>query len=338
MPEQHFTQPPPRFSEASLVKELEEKGIGRPSTYANIMSTIQDRGYVEKTEGRFYPTTLGTKVNDLLVESFPDILDVDLHRAMEDGLDHVEEGAARLGASCSATSTRRSSSTSSKAACTCATSSARRRRPSYKCEKCGSPMVIKWGRNGEFLACRGYPECKNTQGVHAQRTTARSRSRREPTTDEKCETCAAPMLVKRGRFGEFLACSRYPDCKTTRPISLGVDLPAAELRRLPHREALAARQGLLRLLATTRRPAATSCRGIGRCRAVPAVRRAVPGQAREPRGGARMRCVAEGCGYSESAGRGQRRRRPATRRRSSSDAAIAVAPLIADLDCALMAS
>jgi DNA topoisomerase-1 len=222
-PEQHFTQPPPRFTEASLVKELEEKGIGRPSTYANILSTIQDRGYVEKREGRFHPTVLGTRVNDLLVESFPDILDVTFTAQMEDGLDQVEEGTANwqrlLGDFYSPFKV------DLEKAATHMRDLKREEIPTeHNCGKCGSVMVIKWGRNGEFLACSGYPNCKNTREFK-RRDDGTIEIAPEPTTDEKCDVCGAPMLVKRGRFGEFLACSRYPDCKTTRPISLGVDCP-----------------------------------------------------------------------------------------------------------------
>jgi DNA topoisomerase-1 len=222
-PEQHFTQPPPRFTEASLVKELEEKGIGRPSTYATIMSTIQDRGYAEKREGRFYPTELGTLVNDLLVDSFPDILNVDFTAQMEERLDKVEEGEddwikvlrgfydpfkEDLG----------------KAAVTMRDVKREEIPTEHVCEKCGSPMVIKWGRNGSFLACKAYPECKNTKEF-TRNPDGTIEIAPEPKTDEVCEVCAAPMKVKRGKFGSFLACSRYPDCKTTKPISLGVACP-----------------------------------------------------------------------------------------------------------------
>jgi len=222
-PQQHFTQPPPRFTEASLVKELEDKGIGRPSTYAAILSTIQDRGYVEKREARFFPTTLGVKVNDLLVESFPGVLDVTFTAQMEDNLDQVEEGTADwhvvLGnfytpfkdALASAKINMRDLK--------------REEQPTdHKCEKCGSPMVIKWGRNGEFLACTGYPECKTTREF-LRKSDGSIEVVPPVTTDEKCPTCGADMLVKKGRFGEFLACSKYPECKTTRPISLGVTCP-----------------------------------------------------------------------------------------------------------------
>jgi DNA topoisomerase-1 len=222
-PEQHFTQPPPRFSEASLVKELEEKGIGRPSTFASILSTIQDRGYVEKREGRFHPTELGGLVNGLLVESFPDIVDVGFTAGMESGLDKVEEGetdwhkllhdfygpfkADLAKAEVEMRDVKREETPTD-----------------FRCEKCGSPMVIKWGRNGSFLACKAYPECKSTKEF-VRRGDGTIEIVPEKTTNEKCPTCTADMKVKRGRFGEFLACSRYPDCKTTMPISLGVACP-----------------------------------------------------------------------------------------------------------------
>jgi DNA topoisomerase-1 len=297
LPEQHFTQPPPRFTEASLVKELEEKGIGRPSTYANILSTIQDRGYVEKREGRFHPTTLGTKVNDLLVESFPDILDVTFTAQMEDGLDHVEDGSADwkrlLGDFYSPFKVDLE-----KAAVHMRDLKREETPTEYKCEKCGSMMVIKWGRNGEFLACSGYPECKNTReftyGPNGEIELAPV-----PTTDEKCETCGAPMLVKRGRFGEFLACSRYPECKTTRPISLGVNCPRPNCGGFLTEKR--SRRGKVFYGCSNYsktgcdfvlwdRPIAEKCPQCGAAFLVKREKR---------REGARVRCVTEGCGYSQ---------------------------------------
>jgi DNA topoisomerase-1 len=223
LPEQHFTQPPPRFSQATLIKELEEKGIGRPSTYATILSTIQDRGYVDKGEGRFTPTELGTLVNDLLVGSFPDILNVDFTARMEDRLDKVEEGDVNW------VSLLQEFYTPFKADLATASATMRDVKreeipTEHTCEKCGSPMVIKWGKNGSFLACSGYPACKNTKEF-LRRPDGTIEIAAETTTTEVCDLCGSPMVVKRGRFGEFLACSRYPECKSTKAISLGVACP-----------------------------------------------------------------------------------------------------------------
>ena len=221
--DQHFTQPPPRFSEASLVKELEEKGIGRPSTYAAILSTIQDRGYVAKKEGRFHPTLLGTRVNELLVHSFPDILNVDFTAQMEEDLDKIEEGEMEMKGVLRLFYGPFKADLE-KAHIEMKDLKREEIATDLSCEKCGKPMVIKWGRNGEFLACSGYPECKNTKEF-LRTEDGKIELKPEPTTDEICETCGAQMVVKRGRFGSFLACSRYPECKTTKPISLGVTCP-----------------------------------------------------------------------------------------------------------------
>ena len=223
-PEQHFTQPPPRFSEASLVKELEEKGIGRPSTYAAILSTIQDRGYVEKKENRLHPTELGMMVNGLLVKSFPEIVSTDFTAQMEEQLDQVEDGTAdwvKLLKEFYAPF----KIDLDKAKIEMRDVKREEQKTDEVCEKCGKPMVIKWGRNGHFLACSGYPDCRNTKeytrnsdGTLTVRPTTRP-------SDQLCPTCNSPMVIRRGRFGEFLACSRYPDCKTTSPVSLGINCP-----------------------------------------------------------------------------------------------------------------
>ena len=223
-PEQHFTQPPPRFSEATLVKELEEKGIGRPSTYAAILTTIQGRGYVEKREGRLHPTELGLMVDGLLLKSFPDIVSSDFTAQMEEQLDKVEEGEAdwvkllkdfykpfKLEVETAKKEMRNVK--------------AEEQATDETCEKCGKPMVIKWGRNGHFLACSGYPECRNTKEY---RKNADGTLTVVPTTrpsDMKCPTCGSDMVIRRGRFGEFQACTRYPECKTTSPMSLGMSCP-----------------------------------------------------------------------------------------------------------------
>jgi DNA topoisomerase-1 len=223
-PEQHFTQPPPRYSEATLVRELEEKGIGRPSTYAAILSTVQDRGYAEKKEGRLAPTELGVVVNGLLVKSFPDILNTDFTAQMEEQLDEVEEGAAdwiKLLRDFYVPFER--DLTRAKVEMR---DIKREEEPTEEvCEKCGKPMVIKWGRNGHFLACSGYPECRNTKEYTRNADGSLTVLPATRPSDQTCPACSSPMVVRRGRFGEFLACSRYPDCKTTSPISLGVACP-----------------------------------------------------------------------------------------------------------------
>ncbi len=223
-PEQHFTQPLPRFSEATLVRELEEKGIGRPSTYATILSTIQDRGYVEKKEGRLGPTELGVVVNGLLVKSFPEIVSSDFTAQMEEQLDQVEEGAVDwvkllrdfYGPFAKDLARAKVEMRDLK----------REEEPTEEvCEKCGKPMVIKWGRNGYFLACSGYPECRNTKEYTRNADGTLTVQPATRPSDQICPNCGSPMVIRRGRFGEFLACSRYPDCKTTSAISLGVACP-----------------------------------------------------------------------------------------------------------------
>jgi len=217
LPEQHFTQPPPRFTEASLVKELEEKGIGRPSTYAAILSTIQDKEYVEKKENRFFPTDLGKIVNELLVDAFPRILDVEFTARMEDELDEVEEGKMQWVKVLD--EFYEPFKKSLKVAEKNMRDVKREEQPTdLTCEKCGSPMVIKWGRMGRFLACSGYPGCKNTKDFIEK--DGKIEVVEDLPTEENCPTCGKPMVNKRGRFGRFLACSDYPNCKTTRPITL----------------------------------------------------------------------------------------------------------------------
>jgi len=223
-PEQHFTQPPPRFSEATLVKELEEKGIGRPSTYAAILSTVQERGYVEKKEGRLWPTELGVMVNGLLVKSFPGIVSTDFTAQMEERLDQVEEGEVDW------VKLLREFYVPFKVELDKAKIEMRdvkreEEQTDQVCEKCGKPMVIKWGRNGHFLACTGYPECRNTKEYLRNADGSLKVVETTRPANVQCPTCGSDMVIRRGRFGEFVACSRYPECKTTAPISLGVNCP-----------------------------------------------------------------------------------------------------------------
>ena len=225
---QHFTQPPPRYNEALLIKELEEKGIGRPSTYASIISTIQDRKYAEKVDGRFGPTETGRTVNDFLMKGFPDLINVDFTSHMEEELDEVEAGnkpwvtAVREFYGTFATDLE-------KAKTIPGPKDTVEPPTDVPCEKCGRMMEIKWGRNGKFLACPAYkekPPCKNTQNFEKlEDGTIKIVPKIELTTDEKCEKCSSPMVVKTGRFGKFIACSAYPECKTTKPLALGVKCP-----------------------------------------------------------------------------------------------------------------
>jgi DNA topoisomerase-1 len=222
-PEQHFTQPPPRFTEASLVKELEEREIGRPSTYAVILSTLQERDYVFREKGHFKPTDLGMITTDLLVESFPEILDVKFTAAMEKQLDEVEEGNAAgkeivqgfYGQFREALS-RANSEMKSIRAIHLPTSEA--------CEKCGKPMVIKWGRYGKFMACSGYPSCKNTIKLKEDEQ-GPGRPAASESSGEVCEKCGAEMVIREGRFGRYLACQGFPSCKNTKPLILKIKCP-----------------------------------------------------------------------------------------------------------------
>jgi DNA topoisomerase-1 len=225
-PEQHFTQPPPRYNESSLVKELEQRGIGRPSTYAAILETIQEKTYVEKVEKNFKPTHLGLLVTDELVRAFPREMDVAFTAGMEEKLDEIEEGNAAW------QSVLREFYDAFKGDLANAKKNMRNVKKQeieteLVCEKCNErKMVIKWGRNGEFLACPGYPDCRNTMNFRREEDGKIVPVKEEDVpVDDKCPTCEAPMVMKRGRFGRFLACTRYPECKGTKPVSIGVTCP-----------------------------------------------------------------------------------------------------------------
>jgi DNA topoisomerase-1 len=214
-PEQKFTQPPPRYSEATLVKALEENGIGRPSTYASIISVIQARDYVNKIEGRFKPTVLGRMLVDrLLSPVFDDILDVEYTRNLEEDLDKIEEGASTFAKTLASFYKKFEKDLKRASKEMINLKEGIEPDPTVACDKCGKPMVIKAGKFGLFLACSGYPECENTRELETPEPNADG----ENGLDEACENCGKPMAVKRGRFGQFLACTGYPECKTTRKI------------------------------------------------------------------------------------------------------------------------
>ena len=224
--EQHFTQPPPRFTEGTLVKELEERGIGRPSTYATILSTLKNREYVRMENRRFIPTDLGFIVTNLLVENFPSILDPKFTAKMEDNLDKIEDGKLNF-----VETVKRFylpfEQTLKKAKENMQNIKAMSIPTSIICEQCGSNMVIRWGKRGRFLSCSRYPECKNTKNFKEDKD-GTIHIIEDEKTDEICEKCGSPMVVKNGKFGPFLACSNYPACKNSRPLSLGIKCPVKD--------------------------------------------------------------------------------------------------------------
>ncbi len=231
-PSQHFTEPPPRFSEASLVKELERLGIGRPSTYAQIISTLTAREYVKLEQRRFTPTELGETVERIMVDQFPSIFNVEFTSAMETELDGIEEGelqwqkvlgdfwgpfsvalkAVNLGAIVAEAHGLNPEELAKEV-----------------CPKCGSKVELRTGRFGPYFACVKYKDtCDYVKSLKKARAPDRP-------TDEKCQLCSAPMVIKTGRFGEFLACTRYPECKGTRSVPLGMKCPKCEVGDLAER-------------------------------------------------------------------------------------------------------
>jgi DNA topoisomerase-1 len=235
-PEQHFTEPPPRFNEASLVKELEERGIGRPSTYAAILTTIQERQYVQKVGGKFSPTEIGLVVTDLLVENFRDIFDLQYTARLEEELDEIEEGKEKWQDALA--DFYKKFTKDLKYAEKHMENIKRMEKPTdEKCELCGAPLVIKWGKHGSFYACSTYEKenpdtCKFTKENPINLPDLDSADVQETTQEEYCENCGRVMVLKRGRFGQFMACTGYPDCKTTRRLDQGKKVPDIPLDEL----------------------------------------------------------------------------------------------------------
>ncbi len=235
-PEQHFTEPPPRFNEASLVKELEERGIGRPSTYAAILTTIQERQYVQKIGGKFVPTEIGLVVTDLLVENFRDIFDLQYTARLEEELDEIEEGKEKWQDAMA--EFYKKFQKDLKYAAKHMENIKRMEKPTdEKCEKCGAPLVIKWGKHGSFYACSTYDKedentCTFTKENPINLPDLDSADVQGTTQEEYCENCGRVMVLKRGRFGQFMACTGYPDCKTTRRLDQGKKVPDIPLDEL----------------------------------------------------------------------------------------------------------
>ena len=300
MPEQHFTQPPPRFSQATLIKELEEKGIGRPSTYAAIMSTILNKEYVaEDKQRRVLPTELGFLVTELLVESFPDILNVEFTAGMENVLDEIEDGKENW-----VVAMRRFYEPFARDlehAAEHMRDVKRTGQPTdIPCPKCTAQMVVKWGRSGEFLACSSYPECKSTANFERDED-GTIKVANEETTTEVCDQCGKPMLIRFGRFGKFLGCSGYPECKTVRslvrPVPTGIKCPDCKEGEIMEKRSRAGKTFFSCgryphcRFATWDRPVPEPCQLCGAPFVV---------EKTTKRAGTVRRCLAEGCTYKET--------------------------------------
>lgn len=224
--EQKFTEPPPRYTEATLIKALESKGIGRPSTYATIVNTIKEKHYVVKDKRSFKPTELGEMVNRLLTEHFPEVMDVKFTAIMESELDKVEEGKVDW------TELLKNFYTLFEKRVKYAKERMKNVREeqtttAVKCEKCGANMVIRWGKKGKFLACPNYPRCRNTKEYIAS-STGGIKVVEEVETDEICEKCGRRMVVRVSKRGRFLACPGYPECRNSKPLSIGLECPRAK--------------------------------------------------------------------------------------------------------------
>src|SRR5438477_1246772 len=265
-PEQHFTEPPPRYNEASLVKELEERGIGRPSTYAAILTTIQERQYVQKVGGKFSPTEIGLVVTDLLVENFRDIFDVQYTARLEEDLDEIEEG--KEGWTDTLADFYKKFEKDLRYAAKHMENIKRMEKPTdEKCERCGSPLVIKWVKHGSFYACSSYDKedpnsCAFTKENPINLPDLDTADVQETTQEEYCENCGRTMVLKRGRFGQFMACTGYPDCKTTRRLDQGKKVPDIPL------EELCAKCGRNMVLRHGRYGEFVSCSGYPECKYV----------------------------------------------------------------------
>lgn len=225
IPEQNFTSPPPRFTEATLVKELEEDGIGRPSTYATIISTLLEKDYVKLTEGKFYPTELGCTVAELLTKNFPDIMDVEFTARMEEKLDMIEEGKDK-GIEVLKEFYQKFEETLNKAKVSMENLRRKGIETDIECELCGSKMVIKTKGRSEFLACSSYPNCKNIKSFTKDKLGKIIVL--DNKTDKKCPKCGGLLVIKKGPYSSFLACSNYPNCKYTENITTGVKCPNCE--------------------------------------------------------------------------------------------------------------
>jgi len=217
---QHFTTPPPRYTESSLIKQLDSLGIGRPSTYAMIVSTIINRTYVELRDRKLYATELGETVNRLLINQFPDIFNVKFTARMEEELDRIASGEIQYKEVLDDFYLPFNNDLNELNKRIREIKQSLQEGTDRVCEECGGKMVVKWGRNGRFLSCSNYPRCKNSQPLPHEKE-----EHEELAEGKYCDRCGAPMVVKSSKYGKFLGCSRYPECKNVKQITLGIKCP-----------------------------------------------------------------------------------------------------------------
>jgi DNA topoisomerase-1 len=255
-PSQHFTQPPPRYTEATLIKALEKHGIGRPSTYAPIISTIQERGYVQLKDRKFYATELGMLVTDLLVQHFPEIIDVDFTSQMESRLDAIEEAKAHW------QEVLQEFYEPFQAALQKAEQimeQVRGAESGESCEQCGAPMVLRWSKAGRFLGCSRYPECRSRKALP---NADGDPGRITLETEHLCPECGRKLLLRQGRLGPFLSCSGYPECK----VAMGIDAEGQPVARQQQTEHTCEQCGAPMVLKQSRRGPFLSCSNYPECR------------------------------------------------------------------------
>ena len=234
---QHFTAPPPRYTESSLIKQLDALGIGRPSTYAMIVSTIINRTYVDLKDRKLYATELGIAVNKLLSKYFKDIINVKFTAKMEEELDKIAEGEIKYKQVLDEFYVPFNSDLEKLNALSKEIKKSLQEMTDIVCEKCGSKMMIKWGRNGRFLSCSNYPKCKNAQPLPGEQL-----EHEEIAEGKFCSRCGAPMVVKSSKYGKFLGCSRYPECTNIMPITLGIKCPVCKEGEIIERTAQKSRK------------------------------------------------------------------------------------------------
>ncbi len=234
---QHFTMPPPRYTESSLIKQLDALGIGRPSTYAMIVSTIINRTYCNLEERKLYATELGETVNKLLESHFHDVINVKFTAEMEEELDKIAEGKQTYVKLMDDFYKPFSHDLEVLDTKSKAIKESLNEMTDIVCDKCGKKMMIKWGRNGRFLSCTGYPKCKNAQPLPGEQ-----QEYQELAEGKFCSVCNAPMVVKSSKYGKFLGCSRYPECKNIMPITLGIKCPKCNEGEIVERKAMKSRK------------------------------------------------------------------------------------------------